>query len=93
MYSTVLTRIIITLVKFSIILNLRLLRAFTTVRFRAMSEFVCLEPVPSDIQISQSVQPMNIAAIAEKSGIRTEEYELYGTTKAKVIISHFYSSL
>jgi formyltetrahydrofolate synthetase len=49
-----------------------------------MSEFLCLEPVPSDIQISQAVNPVHIASIAENCGIGPDEYELYGITKAKV---------
>jgi hypothetical protein len=41
-------------------------------------------PVPSDIDIAQSIAPLHISAIAEKLGILPEELDLYGTTKAKV---------
>lgn len=41
-------------------------------------------PVPSDIEVSQSVQPVNIAEIAAESGVLPEELELYGNNKAKV---------
>ncbi|KAK8807371.1 hypothetical protein WA158_004130 [Blastocystis sp. Blastoise] len=41
-------------------------------------------PVPSDIEISQSVEPINIDLIAKEAGILPEELELYGNTKAKV---------
>jgi hypothetical protein len=42
-------------------------------------------PVPSDIDIAQSVKPKHISLIAEASlGLQPEEYELYGTAKAKV---------
>mmetsp|Transcript_430 Transcript_430/g.816 ORF Transcript_430/g.816 Transcript_430/m.816 type:complete len:669 (+) Transcript_430:41-2047(+) len=54
---------------------------------RPMSKFVCLDPVPSDIDISQAATPKHISEIAEKSGLLSEEYELYGTTKAKVSLA------
>lgn len=42
-------------------------------------------PVPSDIDIAQSVTPKHISLIAEaKLGLLPEEYELYGPYKAKV---------
>ncbi len=43
------------------------------------------QPVPSDIDIAQSVEPVHIAKIADKLGLQQEEYELYGIHKAKVI--------
>ncbi|GLC46308.1 hypothetical protein PLESTB_000997500 [Pleodorina starrii] len=45
------------------------------------------QPVPSDIDIAQSVEPIHIAKIAEAVGLLPEEYELYGTHKAKVKLS------
>jgi methylenetetrahydrofolate dehydrogenase (NADP+) / methenyltetrahydrofolate cyclohydrolase / formyltetrahydrofolate synthetase len=47
----------------------------------------CLEPVPSDIEISQHILPKNIAEIAERCGLFPNEYDLYGTTKAKVSLN------
>ena len=44
-------------------------------------------PVPSDIDIAQSVEPLPISQIADSLGLAAEDYELYGTKKAKVIIS------
>eukprot|EP00879_Flechtneria_rotunda_P027022 GHRR01028880.1.p1 GENE.GHRR01028880.1~~GHRR01028880.1.p1 ORF type:complete len:475 (+),score=124.22 GHRR01028880.1:157-1581(+) len=42
-------------------------------------------PVPSDIEIAQSIKPKHISQIAEIGlGLLPEEYELYGPTKAKV---------
>ncbi|RME42670.1 MAG: formate--tetrahydrofolate ligase [Chloroflexi bacterium] len=41
-------------------------------------------PVPSDIEIAQSVQPLPITQIAEEVGLLPEELELYGNYKAKV---------
>ena len=41
-------------------------------------------PVPSDIDIAQSVEPLPISQIAESLGLAVEDYELYGTKKAKV---------
>ena len=69
----------------TIFVHSKLLRS-TCGRFlqRRMSEFICLDPVPSDIAISQSVRPSNIATIAKSCGILPDEIELYGNTKAKV---------
>lgn len=44
-------------------------------------------PVPSDIEISQSVTPKNIAQVAAEAGLLENEYDLYGRTKAKVHLS------
>lgn len=53
--------------------------AHTRVRFTT--------PVPSDIDISQSVEPIHISKIAEDAGLREGEYDLYGAHKAKVHLS------
>lgn len=45
------------------------------------------QPVPSDIEIAQSVEPVHIAKIADKLGLQQDEYELYGIHKAKVKLS------
>eukprot|EP00640_Fibrocapsa_japonica_P000601 CAMPEP_0113953164 /NCGR_PEP_ID=MMETSP1339-20121228/90823_1 /TAXON_ID=94617 /ORGANISM="Fibrocapsa japonica" /LENGTH=638 /DNA_ID=CAMNT_0000961877 /DNA_START=26 /DNA_END=1942 /DNA_ORIENTATION=+ /assembly_acc=CAM_ASM_000762 len=42
------------------------------------------DPVPSDIEISQSVEPTVITDIAEAAGILSGELEMYGKYKAKV---------
>lgn len=44
-------------------------------------------PVPSDIEIAQSVQIQPISEIADAIGILPEELEQYGNTKAKVSLS------
>jgi hypothetical protein len=44
-------------------------------------------PVPSDIDISQSVAPYHISKIAEDIGLQAEEVDLYGPNKAKVHLS------
>lgn len=44
-------------------------------------------PVPSDIEIAQSVQIQPISDIADAIGILPEELEQYGPTKAKVSLS------
>ena len=41
-------------------------------------------PVPSDLDIAQSIEPLPISQIAEEAGIQPEELVLYGNTKAKV---------
>lgn len=46
-----------------------------------------IHPVPSDIEIAQSVPVQPISDIASYAGILPEELELYGSTKAKVSLS------
>lgn len=43
-----------------------------------------IRPVPSDIEIAQSFEPVPISKIAKQVGLLPEELEAYGTTKAKV---------
>eukprot|EP01025_Chloroclados_australasicus_P066025 TRINITY_DN9024_c0_g1_i1.p2 TRINITY_DN9024_c0_g1~~TRINITY_DN9024_c0_g1_i1.p2 ORF type:complete len:683 (-),score=106.19 TRINITY_DN9024_c0_g1_i1:223-2130(-) len=45
------------------------------------------DPVPSDIEIAQSVVPIPITEVAKRLGLKQEELELYGQTKAKVKLS------
>jgi hypothetical protein len=42
------------------------------------------KPVPEDIEIAQSIEPLHISKIAEKLGLNADEYDLYGIHKAKV---------
>ena len=42
------------------------------------------DPVPSDIDIGESVDPTPIGEIAQKLQISGEDFEPHGTTKAKV---------
>ncbi|XP_067589579.1 C-1-tetrahydrofolate synthase, cytoplasmic isoform X2 [Pseudorca crassidens] len=44
-------------------------------------------PVPSDIDISRSCKPKPIGNLAREIGLSSEEIELYGETKAKVLLS------
>lgn len=41
------------------------------------------DPVPSDIEIAQSVRTVPISKIADQLGIPAQHLEPYGTTKAK----------
>ena len=45
---------------------------------------VFMDPVPSDIEVSQSIVPAPIGQIAESVGVLPEEYDLYGSCKAKI---------
>lgn len=45
-------------------------------------------PVPSDIEVADSVTPFHIRDIAREAGILDEELELYGNNKAKVSLVH-----
>ena len=44
-------------------------------------------PVPSDIDVAQSVKPKPISEVARECGILDTELEPYGWTKAKVRLS------
>ncbi|XP_074812463.1 C-1-tetrahydrofolate synthase, cytoplasmic isoform X1 [Natator depressus] len=49
---------------------------------------LCLRtPVPSDIEVSRSCVPKRIGDLAREVGLLSEEVELYGQTKAKVLLS------
>lgn len=49
-----------------------------------MGKLQCKNPVPSDIEIAQSVKPLPIVEIAEKLKLSPDEYEQHGQEKAKV---------
>lgn len=53
-------------------------------RLRNMVKLECKSPVPSDIDIAQAATPVHISDIAKAAGLTPDEYDLYGTTKAKV---------
>uniref|UniRef100_A0A8C8R8M4 C-1-tetrahydrofolate synthase, cytoplasmic n=1 Tax=Pelusios castaneus TaxID=367368 RepID=A0A8C8R8M4_9SAUR len=44
-------------------------------------------PVPSDIEVSRSCVPKRIGHLAKEVGLLAKEVELYGQTKAKVLLS------
>ncbi|XP_056401257.1 C-1-tetrahydrofolate synthase, cytoplasmic isoform X1 [Hyla sarda] len=44
-------------------------------------------PVPSDIEVSRSCVPKPIFRLSEEIGLLSEEVEIYGQTKAKVLLS------
>ncbi|XP_059504900.1 C-1-tetrahydrofolate synthase, cytoplasmic isoform X2 [Stegostoma tigrinum] len=46
-----------------------------------------VEPVPSDIVISRSGTPKHISRMAKEVGLLSDEVELYGISKAKVLLS------
>jgi len=45
---------------------------------------VILDPVPSDIEISQSITPVHITEVASRAGILPDEFDPYGKFKGKV---------
>ena len=55
-----------------------------TLRLRNMGKLKVQSPVPSDIVIAQATKPIHIAEVAHSIGLSPDEYDLYGTTKAKV---------
>ncbi|KAL0389401.1 UNVERIFIED_CONTAM: Formate--tetrahydrofolate ligase [Sesamum calycinum] len=44
-------------------------------------------PVPADIDIANSVEPLHISQIAEDLNLSPQHYDLYGKYKAKVLLS------
>ncbi|CAE7221302.1 THFS [Symbiodinium sp. KB8] len=58
--------------------------AASSVTAEALARVTFQKPVPSDIAVSQSVEPLHISKLAEAAGILPEELELYGSYKAKV---------
>mmetsp|Transcript_12465 Transcript_12465/g.31633 ORF Transcript_12465/g.31633 Transcript_12465/m.31633 type:complete len:638 (+) Transcript_12465:153-2066(+) len=49
----------------------------------------CVDPVPEDIVVARSVDPLPIQDIAKQLGLEESEYALYGKCKAKVSLSAF----
>ena len=54
-------------------------------RLNNMGKLQCKSPVPSDIDVAQTANPLHISEIATAAGLTADEYDLYGTTKAKVL--------
>ncbi|CAH9050768.1 unnamed protein product [Cuscuta europaea] len=46
-----------------------------------------VSPVPADIDIANSVEPIHISEIAQELNLATKHYDLYGKYKAKVLLS------
>lgn len=46
-----------------------------------------VSPVPADIDVANSVKPLPVTAIAEELGLQPAEYDCYGKSKAKVLLS------
>lgn len=46
-----------------------------------------VSPVPADIDIADSVQPLHISQIAQELNLSPNHYDLYGKYKAKVLLS------
>ncbi|GMQ00650.1 hypothetical protein CsSME_00047649 [Camellia sinensis var. sinensis] len=46
-----------------------------------------VSPVPADIDIANSVQPLHISEIAQELNLSPNHYDLYGKYKAKVLLS------
>lgn len=47
------------------------------------SKLECKSPVPSDIEIAQSIEPLPIGQIARKMGLKPSEVFAHGPSKAK----------
>jgi hypothetical protein len=58
-----------------------------------MRKLDVVSPVPADIDIANSVQPIHISEIAKHLNLTPNHYDLYGKYKAKVKCYHMYVSL
>lgn len=56
-------------------------------KFKTAHKIELKTPVPSDLDIAQSVQPVPIAKIAKALGLETQEFIPYGHAMAKVALS------
>ncbi|KAG9459827.1 hypothetical protein H6P81_004335 [Aristolochia fimbriata] len=54
---------------------------------KTLRKIEVVSPVPADIDIANSVQPLHISEIAEELNLKSEHYDLYGKYKAKVLLS------
>ena len=52
----------------------------------APMKLVLMNPVPSDIEVSQSIKTIPIGEVAEAVGVLPGEYDLYGKNKLKVAL-------
>ena len=59
-------------------------KAVTSLIEEARNRVVYKEKVPSDIDVSQSVEPIHISKIAADAGLNVDEVDLYGSHKAKI---------
>lgn len=53
---------------------------------KTMRKLQVESPVPADIIIANSVEPLHIAEIAKELNLSPTHYDLYGKYKAKVIL-------
>lgn len=49
--------------------------------------FTFQDPVPSDIEVSQSITTLPIGQVAEAVGVLPAEYDLYGSNKLKLSLA------
>lgn len=54
---------------------------------KTLRKLQVVSPVPADIDIANSVQPLHISEIAGELGLNPNHYDLYGKYKAKVLLS------
>lgn len=45
-----------------------------------------VSPVPSDIDVAQSIPPLPIKEIADSIGLTDDDYDMHGKFKGKVIL-------
>jgi hypothetical protein len=60
---------------------------------KAVRQLQVASPVPADIDIAHSVEPLHISEIAKELNLSPDHYDLYGKYKAKVIIDSSSASM
>lgn len=60
------------------------IRALRLTKMSAPFKLELMNPVPSDIEVSQSIVTIPIGEVAEAVGVLPAEYDLYGRNKLKV---------
>jgi methylenetetrahydrofolate dehydrogenase (NADP+) / methenyltetrahydrofolate cyclohydrolase / formyltetrahydrofolate synthetase len=60
------------------------IRATRLTKMSAPFKLELMNPVPSDIEVSQSIKTIPIGEVAEAVGVLPAEYDLYGRNKLKV---------
>lgn len=55
-----------------------------------MRRLEVVSPVPADIDIANSIEPLHISEIAKELNLNPKHYDLYGKYKAKVLLLYPY---
>lgn len=57
-----------------------------SIGLKKMRRLEVVSPVPADIDIANSVEPLHVSEIAKQLNLSPDHYDLYGKYKAKVSV-------